>query len=299
MKNTIIKLSIFILIIYSPIALSEPYRVLRALSKEYIITGFAKHIKASNGSKSFKYDFVVDNRSNNEIYSFILGEEAINSSLGLQIVELEERNRMIFTAPLNWKGRYLNTSRYDEAIADEVNFEWKSSYYTYVINPYTTTNGYSITSSQRLSQLFNSFISLSTNREKYVNGKFEYEAVKLTKGDTIAPTATITPTVTANTIKKGFYNMHFKVQAKDNYDPLPEIIFDSIQDITTSATNPSPFGAGYTLNIANSIIRGIYPTVITIAADATISKKYKINYKITDASDNQRIVSAVVTIPKQ
>ncbi|MEY3997149.1 MAG: hypothetical protein RL344_1492, partial [Pseudomonadota bacterium] len=141
---------------------------------------------------------------------------------------------------------------------------------------------------------------LSTSRNKWVNGEFEYEMVQLTKGDTTAPTGNLAATVVKHPTKTGFYNVNVKVTAKDNYDPLPEIMFKSAQDMTTGTKNTSPFNAGaYTLNKPNNPVTGAYPSIITFAADATVAKQYKINYTVTDASDNKIDVSTTVTVPKR
>ena len=70
--------------------------------------------------------------------------------------------------------------------------------------------------------------------------------------------------------------------------------------VTAGAASSSPFNAGaYTLNTPNNSITGAYPSVITFAADATVAKQYKINYTVTDASDNKTELSTMVTVPKR
>jgi hypothetical protein len=263
----------------------------RVLSTTDKLVGYGKHIKVNNIIK-VNYMFEVFNNSPNFIYGITVGQESLLNNDPFIYIDNYSPDSLVFSQPvLSWR---TGTENLPESLM--FSLIWRSPNIrnkAFSLLPNTKYTGFGVDFPNRYPPLWNTVALFETDQ------LWTDTVVKLTKGDTIAPTATITPTVTANTIKKGFYNINFKVQAKDNYDPLPEIIFDSIQDITTSATNPSPFGAGYTLNIANNIIRGIYPTVITIAADAKIAKKYKINYKITDASDNQRIVSAVVTIPKQ
>jgi hypothetical protein len=272
----------------------------RDLTKEYTITGLAKHIVMSDKLHRVKYDFYLNNQTNKSISSLVIGQESVLSNQGIVPIETyAEQNSLLFSSPANWQvfprdEESSSLTSFYWNIKDEVNYE------LYVIKPFSIENFFSITATKRLKNLLTSFAELSVSDTTWINNRPIQDIVKLTKGDTIAPTATITPRVIANTTKKRFYNINLNLQVKDNYDPLPEITFDSIQDITNNTSNSSPFSnLQYTLNRANNIVTGMYPTIITIAADAKIAKNYKINYKITDASDNQRVVSAVVTIPKQ
>jgi hypothetical protein len=310
MKTTTYSLlTAVILATLSSASTAEPYRPLYALSKEYSITAFAKYVKNAKGNKQVKYEFVLDNRSDNHISEFTLGHESIKEyDLGVAVIPLAERENMPFTAPSNWVGAYRETAQYDEAADNEilllfywgVNDSLNDTYTKYVIPARTKQSGFGFTTNKKLPRLATSFAQLSTSRDKWVNGKFEYEMIQLTKGDTIAPTASLAATLVKHPTKTGFYNVNLKVTAKDNYDPLPEIVFTSVQDMSTATKNTSPFNAGaYTLNTPNNVTTGAYPSIITFTADANTAKQYKINYTVTDASDNKTDVSTTVTVPKR
>ncbi|MEY3996148.1 MAG: hypothetical protein RL344_491 [Pseudomonadota bacterium] len=180
---------------------------------------------------------------------------------------------------------------------------YKNSFHWYTTNnltdvdavqPRTKKIGFSATTLNRYPTIFSTFASIDTI------GSLDSKVIKLTKGDTTAPTGSLTSTVVKHPTKIGFYNVNVKVTAKDNYDPLPEIIFKSAQDMTTGTKNTSPFNAGaYTVNTPNNPVTGAYPSVITFAADTNVAKQYKINYTVTDASDNKTDVSTTVTVPKR
>ena len=296
----------FLLTSIPQISVADP---LYAISKEYSITAFAKYVKNTKGNKQVKYEFVLDNRSDNHVSDFILGYEAIDPpDLGVAVIPFDERQPLFlsFTAPTNWVGRYRETARYDEVVAEEILFRWKTddrftdTYTKYVIPARTKQSGFGFTSNKKLPRLATSFAQLFTSRNNLLNGEFEYEMVQLTKGDTTAPTGSLAATLVKHPTKIGFYNVNIKVTAKDNYDPLPEIIFKSAQDMTMGTKNTSPFNAGaYTLNKPNNPVTGAYPSVITFAADTNVAKQYKINYTVTDASDNKTDVSTTVTVPKR
>jgi hypothetical protein len=307
MKTTTYSLLFSILLASIPqISVADPLYV---LSKEYSISTFAKHTKNIKGNKQIKYDFILDNRSDNHVSDLVLGYEAIDPpDLGVATIPFDERDKLFlsFTAPANWEGSYRETAEYDEVVAQEVLFHWdindslSDTYTKYVIPARTKQSGFGFTSNKKLPRLASSFAQLFTSRDKWVNGEFEYEMVQLTKGDTTAPTGSLAATLVKHPTKIGFYNVNVKVTAKDNYDPLPEIVFKSAQDMTTATKNTSPFNAGaYTVNTPNNIVTGAYPSTITFAADATVAKQYKINYTVTDASDNKIDVSTTVTVPKR
>jgi hypothetical protein len=277
------------------------------LSKEYSITSFSKHIKNAKGNKQVKYEFVLDNHSDNTVSRFTIGHESIEKyGLSVIAVPFKERDSMPFTAPSNWEATYEETALYDEVTAEEVLFDFgincvkNPNCEKGIIPARTIRTGFSLISNKKLPKLATSFAELSTSRNKWVNGEFEYEMIQLTKGDTIAPTASLAATLVKHPTKTGFYNVNLKVTAKDNYDPLPEIVFTSVQDMSTGTRNTSPFNAGaYTLNTPNNVTTGAYPSIITLAADANVAKQYKINYTVTDASDNKTDVSTTVTVPKR
>ncbi len=266
----------------------------RFLSIEYKIVVLAKHIKINNLLK-IQYDFELTNNSKNAIYSFIVGEKSIvDNEPSILIPDLESMH-ILFVSPKNWKAE-------NQHLPESLQNSWEWSINTSVsdvdaIQPRSVSKGFSAIVASKYASIFNGFASLD------VAGASKNTVIKIDKSDKILPTglvyATLTPAVLKG--KTVSYNVNTLVTAKDNYDPLPEITFDSVQDITstTAGVLVSPFSTGYTLNFANDITKGVYPTVITIPADAKIAKKYRINYKVTDASDNQTSVSTIVTIPKQ
>jgi hypothetical protein len=263
----------------------------RLLSNDYKTMIYAKHIKVGNTIK-VQYDFEVLNNSSNKIYSFIVGEKSVlDNDPVITMPEMDSLN-IGFIAPKNWlaENQHMTESYLNK-------WQWSSNHNvvdTYALQPKVFSKGFSAVVPKRYSTLYESYVALNTS------GLNHESVVKLTKGDTIAPTATITNTVAATAAKKGFFTVNVNLVVKDNYDPLPEVVFSAIQDVTTGTVSASPFGSlQYSANIANNIVTGTYPTVFTIAGDAKVAKKYKLTYILTDASDNQSIISTVVTVPKQ
>jgi hypothetical protein len=269
-------------------------QALRALSDDYVIHTSSKHVKVNDGIR-VKYEFTVTNNSNNLIYDFRIGQKSlVDRAPTIPIEYVNEYNNLLFNFPQNW------TAHSQDSDGSTFNsFRWYISNSLTdkgVIKPGIIQTGFGVTTLKRYPEILKSYAEIDSSEQGEKTA-----VVKLIKSDTIPPNGKIIAIMLPRKNLSNILQISISVAAKDNYDPLPEITFDSVQDITSISTGVpiSPFGAGYTLNVANDITRGVYPTVITIPADAKIAKKYRINYKITDASDNQTTVSTVVTIPKQ
>ncbi len=244
--------------------------------------------------------FSVVNKSPSKVYGLIVGEEALNNNDAAIVIGATDADFELNTLATGPKYWFANASRGEEPIARfirEIPYELSKinpNFDEQVAQPANSTwDKYMVDSDRRYPSIYKTFANIvDTSLRK------EYSSTLL-KFDAIAPIATFSSTVLATPGKVGMYNVHIKIAEKDNYDPLPEVTFLSIEDVTTG-TNPSPFsGLKYILNAENNESQGIYPAVISIAADAKTAKKYRINYSITDASDNQTLVSAVVVIPKK
>jgi hypothetical protein len=290
MKNTLTQI-----IFTSFFIASSVVDAARFLSTEYRIEVYAKHIKI-NGIIKIQYTFEVINNSNNKIYAITIGQKSITDNDPAIIIPDRETSIIKFFSPKGWTAVNDHMS---ESYQNSWNWSTNSSLSQEhdSLQPRSVNKGFSAIVLSKYTSIYNSYASLD------VAGASNNTVVKVSKIDNISPTgtiaATLAPIITNRKITA--FKISTSIAAKDNYDPLPEITFDTIQEITSSSAGEpvSPFGAGYTLNVANDITKGVYPTMITIPADAKIAKKFRIIYKVTDASDNQTTVSTVVTIPKQ
>jgi hypothetical protein len=271
-------------------ALSVNAQEERKISNDYKLNIFVKHIKYQNNIR-VQYDLNFFNGSNQLIYGFIVGETAVANDEPAIIMPSGEFSKIIFNSPKNWTGENIHLSE-----SYQNYFKWSttnSSTDADAIQPKTTKNGFSAVTLNKYPTIFSTVASIDTVGSSYS------KVIKLTKGDTTKPTASISATVTPTPKKAGFYTVNVKLSAKDNYDPLPEIAFKSIKTVGTGAST-SPFASGsYTLNTPNNSSTGAYPTAITVAADAKVAKSYQLTYTVTDASDNATTVSTTVTVPKR
>lgn len=107
--------------------------------------------------------------------------------------------------------------------------------------------------------------------------------VPMEKGDSIKPTLK----VEIEKVRKedGFLTLHVEVEAKDNYDPLPDVALESI-------TADQPLNAGDVIADTNRDERQIKVRNVP-------GRVYQISYSATDASGNKAIASAFVTVPRE
>ncbi|MEN9912585.1 MAG: hypothetical protein RI956_1029 [Pseudomonadota bacterium] len=267
----------------------------RVLSTTDKVVGYAKHIKLNN-IKRIEYSFNITNNSPYTIYGVEIGQKSVIDNEPAIDFGDDDSRYFIYKSPIaNWLG---SASWLPETYNFSFNWIAPSVPETYNEVEFLLANkahtGFSVTTFKRYPTIWSTFVELkSTNT-------LNERIVQLTKGDTTAPTGSLAATLVKHPTKTGFYNINLKVTAKDNYDPLPEIMFTSVQDMTTGTKNTSPFNAGaYTVNTPNDPVTGAYPSVITFAADANVAKQYKINYTVTDASDNKTELSTTVTVPKR
>lgn len=107
--------------------------------------------------------------------------------------------------------------------------------------------------------------------------------VQMEKGDSIKPTLK----VEIEKVRKedGFLTLHVEVEAKDNYDPLPDVALESI-------TADQPLNAG-------DVVTEAYKGESQIKVRNVPGRTYQISYSATDASGNKTISSAFVTVPRE
>ena len=256
----------------------------------------AQHFLTVNKQKKIRYNFSVVNQSASKVYMLTVGAiSAVNDSPGI-VLKSDDIFDVNAIAPKGWFVE--DASRGEEPLASVVwrvplqplNLDYSVDYTSIMQPAKSTWSSFILETDKQYSSIYKTYAHI------YLESPNVYSSTIL-KGDTTAPTGSLAATVVKHPTKIGFYNVNVKVTAKDNYDPLPEIVFKSV---TAGAASSSPFNAGaYTLNKPNNPVTGAYPSVITFAADATVAKQYKINYTVTDASDNKTDVSTTVTVPKR
>jgi hypothetical protein len=256
----------------------------------------AQHFLTINKQKKIRYNFSVVNQSASKVYMLTVGAiSAVNDSPGI-VLKSDDIFDVNAIAPKGWF--IEDASRGEEPLASVVwrvplqslNLDYSIDYTSIMQPAKSTWSSFILETDKRYSSIYKTYAHI------YLESSNNYSSTIL-KGDTTAPTANLAATLVKHPTKTGFYNVNLKVTAKDNYDPLPEIVFTSV---TASGVSNSPFNAGaYTLNTPNNVTTGAYPSIITFAADANAAKQYKINYTVTDASDNKTDVSTTVTVPKR
>jgi hypothetical protein len=297
-KYTIYFISTLIFNVISTVCLANN----RSLSSQDAVVGYAKHVMVKQ-VKRVTYSFdIINNSPKYTICGVIIGQHSVTDHeprIVLGDVD-DEDTGFIHKGPNGW---LMGTQNLPES--DFSHFTWKapsilSDTLTYneaefLLPRKKYPNLLGVTTFKRHPTIWSTFVEFESIGTSVENAM--HRIIKLTKGDTIAPTANLAATLVKHPTKTGFYNVNLKVTAKDNYDPLPEIVFTSV---TASGVSNSPFNAGaYTLNTPNNVTTGAYPSIITLAADANAAKQYKINYTVTDASDNKIDVSTTVTVPKR
>ena len=249
-----------------------------------------------NSKKVVKYEFTVKNNSVFRLHSFDIG--TVN---GVEACLLDFASKPLFEqgaffqSPNSWLGETFT----NDFALNRTCLVWTlddKADNAKAIAPGTSKSGFVFYSPRKIGGLIGTYVTLDSDYQTQ-----KYQVTKVTKSDLIAPTGTVSPQVAKAPLKPNTpvsYTIKAAITAKDNIDPIPDIEFVSLSKATsTGNATTSPFGASeYTILGSNAA--GKYADQFSIVAGAT-PVKYKLVYKIVDASDNAALISTDITIPQK